>query len=55
MKGSLIAAIIESDLKRENYWKTKVTRQKCYIDKEKQCNVCKYKDICDQVEQNTIK
>lgn len=57
MKGSMIASMIESDLRREQYWKTKVVRQKCYIDKEKQCTICKYQKICEdsEVEQNTIK
>lgn len=53
MKGSIIAAQIEADLRREQYWKNKRVRQKCYIDKEKQCNKCMYKIICEDVEDNS--
>lgn len=49
-RGSLIAEQIIQDMRREQYWKNKVTRQKCYIDNEKQCNKCMYKEICDSVE-----
>lgn len=57
MRGSKIAAQIEADLRREEYWKNKKVRQKCYIDNEKQCDKCMYKQICEdyEVEQNTIK
>lgn len=57
MRGSRIAEQIEREIQREKYWKNKATRQKCYIDNEKQCDKCMYKEICEdvEVEQNTIK
>ena len=47
MRGSWIAARIEADLRREQYWKNKTTRQQCYQDGVKQCDECMYKSICD--------
>ena len=55
MRGSWIAGQIESDLKREKFWKHKIVRQKCYVDKEKQCDKCMYKNICDDVEESNSK
>lgn len=46
MKGSKIAYEIESDWRREEYFKKKATRNQCIIDNKKQCHECKYKDIC---------
>lgn len=55
MRGSKIAARIEADLRREQYWKNKRVRQQCYKDGVKQCDKCQYKEICEdrEVEQNT--
>ena len=50
MGGSWIAAQIESDLRRERYWKNKRVRQQCYKDGVKQCEQCMYKVICEDVE-----
>lgn len=55
MRGSRIAKYIENDMRRDKYWKNKAVRRKCYIDKQKQCDKCMYKNICEEVEQNTIK
>lgn len=50
MKESRIAAQIESDLKREKFYKEKVVRMKCIVDQKKQCDICKYKGICEEKE-----
>lgn len=50
MRGSRIAARIEADLRREEFWKNKVVRQKCFIDNEKQCDKCMYREICEDKE-----
>jgi len=49
MNGSILASIIETDMKREKYFKSR-KRAKCVIDKEKQCRRCPYQNICDGVE-----
>lgn len=57
-KGSQIAAEIIADFKREKYFKNKVKRNKYIIDSKKQCNICKYREACEdniEVKQNTIK
>lgn len=51
MKGSRIAYEIEADLKREKIFKQKAIRNKCIIDKEKQYDECKYKEICEDVDE----
>ena len=48
MRGSRIAYEIESELKREKYFKQKAIRNKCIVDNKKQCNECKYKEICEE-------
>lgn len=52
MRGSIIASQIIDDWKREKYFKQKAIRNQCIVDKKKQCNECKYKDICEDVEVN---
>lgn len=54
MRGSRIAAEIEQDIKREQYFKRKVIRNQCIINKEKQCDKCGYRDICEDYKE-TIK
>ena len=49
-RGSWIAGLIEADMRREEYWKNKVVRQKCYIDNVKQCDKCMYKRICEDTD-----
>lgn len=46
-KGSSIAAEIIADLKREEYFKKKIKRNKCIVDSKKQCNICKYREACE--------
>ncbi len=53
MRGSKIAKYIENDMRRDNYWKNKVVRRKCYIDKQKQCDKCAYRNICEVAESKT--
>lgn len=47
-KGSTIAAEIIADWKREEYYKKKAIRNKCIVDDKKQCNICKYREICEE-------
>lgn len=54
MKSSRIANEIIADLNREKYFKQKAIRQRCIVDKKKQCNICGYKDICDDAEKNKV-
>lgn len=49
-KGSIIAGEIIADWKREEYYKKKAKRNKCIVDAKKQCNICKYKEICEDKE-----
>ena len=49
MRGSKIAAQIEADLRREQYYKNK-KRAKCVVDEKKQCTVCRYQKICEDAE-----
>lgn len=53
-KGSMIASMIEADIRREQHWKNK-KRAKCVVDEKKQCTKCKFQKICEdaEVEQNT--
>lgn len=50
MKGSIIASQIVNEMKRAEVFRKKAVRQQCIVDKKKQCNICGYKDICDNVE-----
>lgn len=52
MKGGRNASFIVAEMRRKQYYQNKVVRQKCVIDKEKQCNKCQYRDICDDKEIN---
>lgn len=47
-KGSTIAAEIIADWKREEYYKKRVKRNQCIVDSKKQCDICKYKEICEE-------
>lgn len=47
-KGSTIAAEIIADWKREEYYKKRIKRNKCIVDSKKQCDICKYKEICEE-------
>lgn len=47
--GSKIAKWVDMEYRRENAYKKKA-RQKCTIDNEKKCNVCKYSEICENRE-----
>lgn len=48
MPGSRIAAEIEADIRREKYFKKKAIRMQCIVDKNKQCDKCGYRDICEE-------
>lgn len=50
MRGSRIASIIDSEYRREQFYKNKVARNKCLIDNLKKCDECKYKEICEDRE-----
>lgn len=50
MRGSKIASMIESEMRREKYYKSKFKRQKCVIKKEKQCEKCEYLGVCENEE-----
>ena len=49
MKGSILAEYIMNDYRKQKYYKDK-KRTKCIIDKQKQCNKCKYAEICEDME-----
>lgn len=46
-KGSLIAAEIVADWRREEYYKKRIKQNKCIIDSKKQCDICKYREACE--------
>lgn len=46
-KGSSIAAEIVAEWKREEYFKKRIKQNKCIIDSKKQCNICKYREACE--------
>lgn len=46
-RGSIIASQIIDEMKRAEAFKKKAVRQQCILDKKKQCNICVYKDICE--------
>lgn len=48
MSGSRIAKEIIEEQQREKAFKKKAIRMQCIVDKNKQCNECKYKDICEE-------
>lgn len=52
MRGSILASQIESELKREKYFKQKAIRNKCIVDNKKQCNECKYQEICEDADEH---
>ena len=49
MRG-INASYVISEMKKEEYYKKKVQRQKCIVDNEKQCSKCKYEEICEDKE-----
>lgn len=49
MRGSKIADTIIREMQRDKYYKDK-KRAKCMLDNKKQCTICKYKKICEDVE-----
>lgn len=49
MRG-INASYVISEMKKEEYYKKKVQRQKCIVDNEKQCNKCKYEEVCEDKE-----
>ena len=53
-KGSLIAAEIIEEMKREEYFKKRIKQNKCIIDSKKQCDICKYRAACEDNNSNTI-
>ena len=50
MKGSILAGYIMSDYRKEKIYKNKKERAKCIVDNQKQCDRCKYIDICENKE-----
>lgn len=46
-EGSLIAAEIIEEMKREEYFKKRIKQNKCILDSKKQCNICKYREACE--------
>ena len=49
MYGSKIADEIIREMHRDKYYKNK-KRAKCVVSKKKQCTVCRYQKICEDVE-----
>ena len=46
-KGSSIAAEIVADWRREEYFRKRIKQNKCILDSKKQCNICKYREACE--------
>ena len=53
-KGSSIAAEIVAEWRREEYFKKRIKQNKCILDSKKQCNICKYREACEDNNSNTI-
>lgn len=49
MRGSRIAESIIMDMRKEQYYKNK-KREKCIVDNQKKCTICKYQRICEDAE-----
>lgn len=49
MKGSWIADNIIRDMRKEKYYKNK-KREKCIVDNQKKCTICRYQKICEDAE-----
>lgn len=47
MAGSKIADEIIQEQRREKAFKQKAIRRQCVIDNKKQCDECRYKEICE--------
>lgn len=50
MRGSAIAREIDREYRIKKAFEKK-QRQKCIIDQEKKCNICKYQQICEDKEE----
>lgn len=48
-KGSIIAREIIQDMKREEYFKKKAKRNVCIINNKRQCDKCKFNEVCEDV------
>lgn len=46
MRGSIIANYIDSEYRRRKFYENK-KRQKCIVDEKRQCEKCKYLNICE--------
>lgn len=46
MRGSSLAKAIDSEYRRKKFYENK-RRQKCIIDEEKKCNICSYRQVCE--------
>ena len=46
-KGSLIAAEIVAEWRREEYFKKRIKQNKCILDSKNQCDICKYREACE--------
>jgi radical SAM protein with 4Fe4S-binding SPASM domain len=46
MRGSIIANYIDDEYRRRKFYENK-KRQKCIIDEKRQCEKCKYLNICE--------
>lgn len=51
MKGSRIASMIESEMRREKVYRNKAKKKYC-ADREKQCDKCGFFSICENREEN---
>nr|DAF33174.1 MAG TPA: hypothetical protein [Caudoviricetes sp.] len=46
MRGSIIANYIDNEYRRRKFYENK-KRQKCIVDEKRQCDKCKYFNICE--------
>lgn len=46
IRGSIIANYIDDEYRRRKFYENK-KRQKCIIDEKRQCEKCKYLNICE--------
>lgn len=51
MRGSSLAKVIDSEYRRKKFFENK-RRQKCIIDEEKKCNICSYRQVCENKEED---
>ena len=50
MRGGKNASYVLSEMRKDEYYRKKAIRQKCIVDNEKQCDKCKYIEICEDKE-----